>query len=426
MLAISFVMSWGHIKYIDDNNSKNLFLSLPIYVVNMGTDPVKLYKSGDSLNTAISELPVGQGYRFYYPGKSGEWLHGTWNQQPVFSKNPLRKKSISILGQYLTLKQLQIYLLLASVLSLMLVMVMWLLNRSDQRKFDRADLIVRLQNENSQLRDRAKHQEAARNKDNRNHQANIVRAQQQIKSEQSLLEQHNNEKLKLKERFLERERQLKREFEREAKKRTQVTVNEMQASLDRVQRSYLELKGQYDQLKSDGIVFDINFQGARYEDLLKGRKFEIFFAKQLLLNTDISILEWTSDKGFENGISVAANGNPDFIILHRYQGKMAVECKYRAVYFNIKSEDHISWATVKQAKRYRQFGVKNNLPVYVALGYGENPSEPEYQYFSQIESLINQSIEKDVTNNSRQHMIGRYRANEFAIQSFGELDMYVV
>lgn len=216
------------------------------------------------------------------------------------------------------------------------------------------------------------------------------------------------------------EQNLRNAIEAESEKRVNVKVAEMQ-------RSYDALNSKYIALIDEAKILDIDFKGIAYKNILNGRKFEIFVAKSLLANNQFEILQWTSDKGFQSDISVAAHGNPDFEV-KRADGKLfAIECKYRSVsYFQSESDEDISWATDKQAKRYRNFGRNQKMPVYIALGFKGDAENPECNYVINLEHLFYLSIPtkvEHVKKDELQMIVGQPQIYNYLVkdQNFSSL-----
>ncbi len=217
---------------------------------------------------------------------------------------------------------------------------------------------------------------------------NVVSLARKVNQQQQL---HQNSLELMKAEFEQKRVAFVKKVEQESVQRTHVQLVEIQDSYDRLYAQYEDLKQTHDRFKLESCLFDVNFDGAKYESLLKGRKFEIFFAKQLLeVSNDFEILQWTSDKGVENGIKVKNNGDPDFLISYKGQKQFAVECKYRGGLFD-PDEDvkprRVSWGAEYQAKRYKLYQRENRVPVFVALALKGEPDLPEKCYLVELKQL---------------------------------------
>jgi hypothetical protein len=107
----------------------------------------------------------------------------------------------------------------------------------------------------------------------------------------------------------------------------------------------------------------------------KGDAFEGYAVSKFKTNF-FKLLEWQGDK-YHNGIYPESNQNPD--LLYGLQGqadKFAVECKWRSGFINGKVE----WTNDQQLKRYNQYMLEKNLPVFIVLGIGGEPSRPDEVY----------------------------------------------
>ena len=116
--------------------------------------------------------------------------------------------------------------------------------------------------------------------------------------------------------------------------------------------------------------------------------YEIYFAQKLVEGNSFEILSWTSDKGFENGVPVANNGDPDFLIRYKNNGLIvSVECKYRSNFFST-SPNKIEWGYTRQAKRYADYNEKFKRPVFIANGIKGTPDNPKFNYLVELNYLL--------------------------------------
>lgn len=113
------------------------------------------------------------------------------------------------------------------------------------------------------------------------------------------------------------------------------------------------------------------------EEFLKGREFEDFVLELFNLRDDNGFVlkEWQGDKTL-GGICPESNRHPDFVF--DYQGKgFAVECKWREKLPPDLSRDILP---EEKVSIYQQFSVARNIPVFIVLGVGGEPSNPELLY----------------------------------------------
>ena len=91
----------------------------------------------------------------------------------------------------------------------------------------------------------------------------------------------------------------------------------------------------------------------------------------------------------KSGIYAESNLEPDFRIRYNPTGDVfAVECKYRSSLFRNKQGDAVlSWSNPTQLARYQKYQQERRIPVYIVIGLGGNPGDPEMVYcipFSKI------------------------------------------
>ena len=116
----------------------------------------------------------------------------------------------------------------------------------------------------------------------------------------------------------------------------------------------------------------------------KGDKFEQYIVKKF--NVDFfKIKEWRSDK-YIDGLYAESNMNPDLeyeFTLKSFSTKFAVECKYRHGLFN----GGIDLAKERQIQHYKKFEIERKMPVYIALGLGGNPDDPDELFLIPLKNL---------------------------------------
>jgi len=126
----------------------------------------------------------------------------------------------------------------------------------------------------------------------------------------------------------------------------------------------------------------------RKEIKRKGDEFENYVLKRLSQNKYFIIKEVTADKGFDVGVYVEANTHPDFVVEFNWKEKkindiFAVECKWRKSLFS----DCFCWASLDQIRRYEKFSSERQMPVFLVLGLGGSPSDPEKLYIVPLEKV---------------------------------------
>jgi len=175
-------------------------------------------------------------------------------------------------------------------------------------------------------------------------------------------------------------------------------------SITDMKTSEARLVTQLDKQVQEGLIFGVDFKHDRYENILKGRKFEIFIATWLTKELGFEIEEWSPDKGFEQDILVKSNLNPDLIVSNSTGEKFGIECKYRSKYFK-QNETEFSWGTTYQGKRYERFQGEKNYPVYVCLGVFGTADNPESFSMLSIKKLIDKSFKKKFSKASSEQFV---------------------
>ena len=131
------------------------------------------------------------------------------------------------------------------------------------------------------------------------------------------------------------------------------------------------------------------------DEVLKGREFEDYVIDLFDLpnNKKLTLKEWRGDKSLP-GVYPESNSAPDFVF--EYDGKQfAMECKWRNhIPKNIEKE----LLPAERMASFQQFSTERRMPVYLLLGIGGLPNDPDSLYFTRldkefsIESLPNNII----------------------------------
>ena len=120
------------------------------------------------------------------------------------------------------------------------------------------------------------------------------------------------------------------------------------------------------------------------EDVLKGREFEDYILELFNLHDDNAFVlkEWQGDKTLGD-ICPESNRHPDFVF--DYQGKgFAVECKWREKLSPNMEKDLFP---ADKIAIYQQFSIERNIPVFIVLGVGGEPSNPELLYIIPLQEV---------------------------------------
>jgi hypothetical protein len=135
-------------------------------------------------------------------------------------------------------------------------------------------------------------------------------------------------------------------------------------------------------------------KGLAFEKFVVGRFNKAYF----------TLKQWQGDK-FHNGRFAEANQHPDLLWEFALKGEkhaFAVECKWKAQL----PEEH-DWAESRQIENYRQFASEIQVPVFVTLGFGGTPSEPESVYILPLERLTNSQVKKSYLEDFKRQEAGK-------------------
>lgn len=119
------------------------------------------------------------------------------------------------------------------------------------------------------------------------------------------------------------------------------------------------------------------------EDVLKGREFEEFVLELLdVKNGKLLLKEWRGDKTLGE-VSPENNSYPDFIVEEVETKRcIAIECKWRQ---KLTPVTMMELFASESLITYRQFSEENRLPVFIVLGIGGIPCEPDTIYIIPLE-----------------------------------------
>lgn len=114
----------------------------------------------------------------------------------------------------------------------------------------------------------------------------------------------------------------------------------------------------------------------------KGIDFEKYVVDLFLKRSKYFVInDWTNDiYDKRKGIKVESNKNPDLVVRYKpTDEKIAIECKYRSKYYQNHKvcTQSIKWSNPHQIKQYKTFESSNNIPVFIVIGVGGKPDNPE-------------------------------------------------
>lgn len=132
----------------------------------------------------------------------------------------------------------------------------------------------------------------------------------------------------------------------------------------------------------------------------KGIRFEQYIA-DMFPKEDFDIVDRTRDISKFSARRVESDSHPDFVFRSKKTGKeFAVECKWRARWYEKKGMPGLTWQTHEQNK-YVQFGKERNMPVFLAFGIGGAPELPDNVYFIEVERTHYVFLEKRLLESGR-------------------------
>lgn len=118
------------------------------------------------------------------------------------------------------------------------------------------------------------------------------------------------------------------------------------------------------------------------DEVLKGREFEDYVVDLFDLphNKKLTLKEWRGDKSLP-GIYPENNSAPDFVF--EYGGEpFAVECKWRN---HLPKDLEKELLTAERMTSFQKFSAERCMPVYLLLGIGGLPNDPDNLYFTRLD-----------------------------------------
>ena len=351
----------------------DLKLAIPQVIINTGNKPIKLYS--ELSDDTLGWLDVGDSLAYMYSGNLGDWHYGSYQNRTV----SIRDASISVgfllqgypVPENVIVKAHRYLPYLALFFVVLLVVKKYKKNTKSE-----GDAVF--------------HDRRAEDKQLAYAQNQIIQLKQQLKTKDRQLEQSETQRLQQQlEKKAEWDAILAKLSEEESRSR------DKDVKLSDLQNSYDHLNAEFNKIVEEARIFDFPYQNKKYENILKGRKYELRVARSLH-NQGYTFLEWTPDKGFEEGIYVKSNNNPDLVVA-KNSHVIAIECKYRSKYFMKrvrKYRDEISWASILSANFYAEFSERRNLPVFLALGFKGNPESPDNEYLIPLDIATSLSSDR--------------------------------
>jgi hypothetical protein len=136
------------------------------------------------------------------------------------------------------------------------------------------------------------------------------------------------------------------------------------------------------------------------ESKRKGDDFEKFVVKKFNQKY-FTLKEWTSDK-FIDGVYAENTLGPDLVYqfsLGDISEGLAIECKWRR-----KLYDNFDVVTTQQIKNYRKFENEKNIPVFLVIGLGGEPSSPEQFYIIPLNRVNSTNLNRSFLSEFQQEI----------------------
>ena len=121
------------------------------------------------------------------------------------------------------------------------------------------------------------------------------------------------------------------------------------------------------------------------DEVLKGREFEDYVLELLdIAHSDkLTLKEWRGDKSLP-GVYPESNSAPDFVF--EYDGNsFAVECKWRS---HLSKDIEKELLPPERMASFHQFSTERRMVVYLLLGIGGLPNDPDSLYFIRLDKKI--------------------------------------
>lgn len=119
----------------------------------------------------------------------------------------------------------------------------------------------------------------------------------------------------------------------------------------------------------------------------KGRLFEEYIIK-LFHGQSFYLKKWRKSQKLDDIYSNIDLLNPDIELELVFTGakryRFAVECKWKSRFYN----GRIKWAKDHQICAYRIFQDRTRIPVFVAIGIGGEPGNPEKLFLTPLDNIF--------------------------------------
>lgn len=127
-------------------------------------------------------------------------------------------------------------------------------------------------------------------------------------------------------------------------------------------------------------------QDSYQDNYEKGRAFEDFIIR-LFNERSFHLKEWRKSEKFPDSNLPLDHADPDLEMELVFSGarkyRFAVECKWRKEF----RDGKIEWATSRQICTYEDFQRGYRIPVFVAIGVGGEPDNPEKLFVTPLDNI---------------------------------------
>ncbi|MBD5421440.1 MAG: hypothetical protein HDR49_00200 [Bacteroides sp.] len=155
--------------------------------------------------------------------------------------------------------------------------------------------------------------------------------------------------------------------------------------------------------KVDNPIVDTNFDKREPAEKPSpkeiGNDFENYIANLFKDKHLFNVIEWNQGVTSSEGVYAEADKNPDFKIKQSF-GKNGltywVECKYRS---NVSDKGFVKVAEEYQLSRYRKIQGESHLKVFLAVGIGGSPSDPDDFFIVPLDSIKKEYLHIDQIHN---------------------------
>jgi len=117
------------------------------------------------------------------------------------------------------------------------------------------------------------------------------------------------------------------------------------------------------------------------ETFRKGEEFESYVRHYLFPRDTYLLLQKTHNYTGNKNDFVDNTKEPDFKFKSPGGITFFVEAKFRSGYFN----DKIDWCKPYQLRRYQE--INRQTPVYIVIGFGANPGNPDHLYLIPVKNI---------------------------------------